>query len=67
MINFNVRINLNQVPVTHPYSLTYLVGWDGEDEVWGQPLQIVCETPISKTNTAKMNWLCGSTAPALQL
>jgi hypothetical protein len=46
--------------------------WEAEIKrltVWGQPRQIVCETPSPKTNQSKKDWRCGSSGslPALQV
>jgi hypothetical protein len=48
---------------------SYLEGWAGRIEVWGQLRQIILETPHLQNNQSKMDWRCGSSSrvPALQV
>jgi hypothetical protein len=54
----------SQVTVAHASNASYLGGWDGRIMVWGQPRQIVHETPYLQNNQTKMDWRHGSSSLA---
>jgi hypothetical protein len=57
---------LSQALVVPAYNLSYWEAKIRRISIWGQPREIVWETPL-QNNKSKMDWRCGSSGRALAL